>query len=281
MIRPPSKEVRGKARQASKSRLVVVSAVVAVCVATVCVYMMISPSNDRVDVVPTPARQQQKTINNAKPQKIPWTNATTEKNKTPSIPMPKTYRDAEGILRYEGGLRVADHNAQRMIAGDISGSFRQSIFSNSAERVIERIFSIQPGETFLGIAQYDEDFVAEYIESLKTPIIVNKDDPPDVAQVKRAMIDVKLEIADRMRAGETLPEILNKAKRELQRLAACRENIDSMLDEILEDGKMSEEDVKDYVAAANVLLEKDGLRPLSEEDAFIKWNIMLEKENGK
>ena len=37
----------------------------------------------------------------------------------------------------------------------------------------------------------------------------------------------------------------------------------------------SEEDVKDYVAAANVLLEKDGLRPLSEEDAFIKWNIII------
>jgi hypothetical protein len=126
----------------------------------------------------------------------------------------------------------------------------------------------------IGMRRYDSRFEADYIRSLSTPIIVKDDDPPDVATMKRAMIDAKIEISDRMRQGEKLSDILEETRSELMRLSRVKRNIERLVREETQNSNITEGEVADYIAAANKLLEKEGIAPINGS-SIIRSNILL------
>ena len=78
------------------------------------------------------------------------------------------------------------------------------------------------------------------------------------------MNEVKIEINDRMRAGESLAHILDETRSELRRLAEIKRMVKS---DILESAKgtvSTEEDAEDLIKAANILLENKGIAPLKD-----------------
>lgn len=195
---------------------------------------------------------------------------------TPTTNQLETYRDERGILRYKGGLRVVDQNKKTSTPVRAQNQYRSktSIFKNRAEHEIARLLTMRPGQSMIGMRRYDSRFEADYIKSLSTPIIVKDDDPPDVAAMKRAMIDAKIEISDRMRQGEKLSDILEETRSELMRLSKVKRDIERLVREETQNPNVSEGEVADYIAAANKLLEKEGIAPINGS-SIIRNNILL------
>lgn len=193
-----------------------------------------------------------------------------------------TYRDEKGVLRYKnGGARAfdPDANTKKINYGvDAEGNpiFKRSIFKNVAENEIARLITLRPGDSMIGTRRYDERFENEFKKSLETPIVVSKDDSPEDAELKKAMIAVKIEICDRLAEGEKLRDILNETKNELQRLARIKRNIRQ---EVLKQttGDMNEADVQTYIDAANILLEKEGIAPI-KGDPILRRNLILQSK---
>ena len=131
----------------------------------------------------------------------------------------------------------------------------------------------------IGTRRYDSRFEADYAKSLSTPIIVKDDDPPDVAAMKRAMIDAKIEISDRMRQGEKLSDILEETRSELMRLSRVKRDIEKLVRDETRNQNVTEAEVADYITAANKLLEKEGIAPINGS-SIIRSNILLKMKGS-
>lgn len=205
-----------------------------------------------------------------------------EAEKREKIP---TYRDERGILRYKGGQRAYDPERPKKVVKmneDADGNklYKTSVFTrNRAEHEIERLITAEPGATMIGMRRYDAQFEAQFKQSLEMPILVEKDDDERTVAIKKAMIEVKTEICDRMRAGEKLADILDDARSELQRLAQYKRYTEKLVRETTEDVTLTDQDVDDVVSAANKMLEEKGIAPI-KGTAVLRRNIMLRKKAG-
>ena len=131
-----------------------------------------------------------------------------------------------------------------------------------------------------GVRRYDERFEADYLRSLETPIVITKDDDEETAAAKKAMNEVKIEINDRMRAGESLAQILDETRSELRRLAEIKRMVKA---DILESAKgtvSTEEDAEDLIKAANIILENKGITPL-KDTTMLRKSLMLRSKGTK
>ena len=193
----------------------------------------------------------------------------------------ETYRDERGILRYKGGLRVVHRDKKKAEPVRPANQYKSktSIFKNRAEHEIARLLTMRPGQSMIGTRRYDSRFEADYAKSLFTPIIVKDDDPPDVAAMKRAMIDAKIEISDRMRQGEKLSDILEETRLELMRLSRVKRDIEKLVRDETRNQNITEAEVADYITAANKLLEKEGIAPINGS-SIIRSNILLKMKGS-
>ena len=139
-----------------------------------------------------------------------------------------------------------------------------AIFSTPIENRIALLMTLHPGKTLVGSPFYmkDEDVTKQFLKSCETPIIVSEDDTPYQQQLKKDMIQMKIELRQRMADGEDLATILKDAWKENQRLAQVKSAIENDLRAAIRDNAKSDSDVDTFVAAANELLEKKGIAPL-------------------
>ena len=211
----------------------------------------------------------------------------------PVDPVPKrtpaendTYRDTQGILRYKGSnIRAVDptrptRRINLNVGADGKPLYKPSPFKNRAEKEIYRLIFSEPGQMLFGVRRYDEHFEADYLRSLETPIVITEDDDEKTAAAKKAMNEVKIEINDRMRAGESLAQILDETRSALRRLAEIKRTVKA---DILESAKgtvSTEEDAEDLIKAANMLLESKGIAPL-KDTTMLRKSLMLRSKGTK
>lgn len=173
-----------------------------------------------------------------------------------------TYRDARGILRYEGGARVP---GQRPTAKPIDlNAHRPKIFKHSAEEHISWMLEMKIGEPIIGDMHYGEQFVKSFKESLKEPIKILDTDDDATRDLKLAVMETKEELRRRMQNGEDVAAIMNESMDEYRRLGRYKHDLQVQLLEIQNDtGTYSDQDVQDFTEAANEMLKKEGLPPLT------------------
>ena len=138
----------------------------------------------------------------------------------------------------------------------------EQIFPNSADRDIAGLIVIEPGTDLIGSDEFDERFVKSFLKSIESPIIIGKDDSEEEKALKRAVIETKIELKARYDAGEDIAKILTDTRRELRELGAYREDLKNHLDELRRDGNLTVDEMKDYVEAANVMLEERGAKKI-------------------
>ena len=191
----------------------------------------------------------------------------------------KLYRDEAGVLRYKNGnARAYDPTRPKTVVKlNTDPAIKKSIFTNRAENEIERFLTVRPGQTLFGTRRYDKHFENEFKKSLETPILISEDDSPYVKEVKQAMIDAKIEICDRMRNGETLAAILEETRSELARLAQYKRDLQHEVMKATEDPEFSEQDLEDYISAANKMLESKGIAPI-KGGAILRRGIILRQK---
>ena len=191
---------------------------------------------------------------------------------------PKTYRDERGVLRYEGGMRAPDpsrprHSAKRLGPDPLN----DPVFKTQPENEIAMLLTATPGDTILTLRRYDDAFEAEFMKSLEHDVEVTEDDTPARAELKRAMAETKRELAERMKNGEKLSDILRETRSELRRLSDYRRNLEKMVSEAARNPELAEQEVSDYLTAANKMLTENGMKPI--KSGIVRKNLLMRLKN--
>ena len=156
----------------------------------------------------------------------------------------------------------------------------RKIFDNRADQDIAILLNTDPGTTFIGGFKFSKNFEKEFLKSIECPIIVSHDDPPDVANLKRAVTETKIELKARYDNGENIAEILNDSLTELKKLSAYRDDLLRLTREQIRQNKPSAEETKTIYEAANKMLADRGIRPL-RMPVFLKNNLKLKVKKEK
>ena len=148
------------------------------------------------------------------------------------------------------------------------------LFDHQADRDIAELLTTPLGTTYLGDWQYNH-FEKGFLESLKTPIIVTKEDDEWAAEVKRSVNNTKIELKARYDAGEDLAKIMTDTRRELQKLGVYKMELQSTMRESIREAKGDKEQIRLVYEAANKMLAERGIEPLTMP-RFLTSNLKLE-----
>lgn len=130
-------------------------------------------------------------------------------------------------------------------------------WKHACECEIAQVIFTKPGDPFL-YTPLSRNFKEQFLKSLQTPIIVTKNDSPELAQQKREMIEVKKFLKDKLDDGEDIAKILDDERKHVAELNGFRDGLVQELRQ-LEKTATSEAEIDDFVKAANIMLKEKGI----------------------
>lgn len=108
----------------------------------------------------------------------------------------------------------------------------------------------------------------EFLESLKTPIIINDDDPENVKALKEKMIVARQEVKEAIDSGMSFGQVLNEYRDNFNENLKIQGQIREELDKIIESGDLAE--ARKYRTVMNLALQQMGIgevdTPITEEE---------------
>ena len=158
------------------------------------------------------------------------------------------------------------HRVKGVITNSVSATQfkgRYEIFDYHCENEIACLLTMRPGEGLVGTPRYNGRFKKEFLESLKTPIVVSAEDSPEDQELKRNVIQAKIELKEALDRGEDIEQIMLDTRKEYQDLARYKMELQELINEYKKDEGVTDEDVEDFVQAANKKLEEKGIAPLN------------------
>lgn len=157
---------------------------------------------------------------------------------------------------------------------------RYAIFEERVNNEIASVVALEPGTMIITRREYGPDFVKRFLKSLKTPIVVGKDDSDYDKSVKRAVTAAKIELKAAYDRGEDITKIMDDARDELMRLGRYKEDLRKMA--VKEARKLTKpEDVQDIVDAVNGMLHEKGIAPIEANSiSRIALEMQSATENG-
>lgn len=158
------------------------------------------------------------------------------------------------------------HRVKGVITNSVSATqFKGAyeIFDHHCENEIACLLTIRPGEGLVGTPRYNGRFKKEFLESLKTPIVVSADDSPEEQELKRNVIQAKIELKDALDRGEDIEQIMLDTRKEYQDLARYKMELQGLINDYKKEEGVTDDDVEDFVQAANKKLEEKGIAPLN------------------
>ena len=164
------------------------------------------------------------------------------------------------------------HRSRGIVTGQVARvSLASKLFEHSSDLAVASLLTIEPGEGLLGdSSDYYEDFKSEFLESLKTPIIVTKDDSEEVKLLKESVIEARKELKDRLDAGEDLTQFMRESREQMRELGLYRDEIERQVHDIIaQKDELSDQDIEDLQGAANKMLEDRGVKPIQLEATSI------------
>ena len=176
---------------------------------------------------------------------------------------PETYVDARGVLRYKNGNARVPNPDDFKNPIRIERSTGLPHFNHPVEDEIATLISVTPGETLVGEISY-RGFNSDFVNALLDKIEFSDDDSDYDREIKQGVIEVKKDLAERIKNGEDLVQILKDARSELMRSAEYKNQIGDFVREQLLDPTVSDDEFKDAISAANKLLESKGIAPIKE-----------------
>ena len=186
-------------------------------------------------------------------------------------------RRANGRLYTKEGRRILEKLPARTIRAD---GGRKQVFNHQAEREIARLLSIEPGKFFVGNSNYGPRFQQSFAEAVASPTPILDDDDAETAALKREVNEVKADLAQRLKDGEDIVQIMKDAETELRTLATFRNDMMKELTALRFDESVTAQDYKSFVEAANRMLKERGLKGLSSP-AFAEAQLKYIREVHK
>lgn len=161
-----------------------------------------------------------------------------------------------GKLHRRRGIRTVE-------PGGVDRSHPAAIFDHSTDNEFAVILTLRPGETLIGgPMRHGRDYRQSFLESLKTPIVVNDDDTEEVQALKRAVIETRLQMKEALDRGEDIGKIVEEAYVEAQKLSLYKDTLREQINEAVRNEDMTDEELDALVSAANMMLENKGIAPM-------------------
>ena len=249
---------RSKPRKPSKGVWLVATAVVVVAAAVVAIALL-----QRGKVTPSAVVE--------KPAK-------TKEAITPSMPAPKPQQPVEvkvdpnarptkvgevvnGYVMLPSG-RI--HKPTGVVTNRVAdyGKSKYSIFENRSDNEIASILMTDPGNAVVGTKRYDKWFEKQFLKSIETPITVSPDDEPWQADLKKLVIQARLELKEAHDKGEDIAAIMSESRQQLQDLSKYKQSIKQIYVQNIKECA-TEQEVADLQKAVNVMLEEKGCAPMN------------------
>lgn len=136
-------------------------------------------------------------------------------------------------------------------------------FTHGADVELGNLLTVEPGDDLLGeSAGMYRGFGEELDAALAEPIVDGADDTPEQREMKKAVRELRGELAARRARGEDVEKIMEDAREQLRELALYRRELEEEVARLTADG-MAQEDYEALVAAANRMLAERGVKPLA------------------
>lgn len=138
---------------------------------------------------------------------------------------------------------------------------------HTSERDIATLLSVEPGTFMLNPQEYGAQFDEDFISAMVDAIEIEPDDSDEVKEEKRQIEAMKKEIAALVRqTGKKPSELMTEHSRLMYDLGRFEQQLAEDLRAAESNPDLTDADVKDYFAAANVLRKKKGLdeRPIPD-----------------
>lgn len=148
--------------------------------------------------------------------------------------------------------------------------YKKPIFHHKSENLISAVLNTRPGTRIIDVP-LGSDFEQDFVNSLVDKIKIEEGDDEETIRQKQEMVDVKAELAARVKEGENLREIIENARKDLNKLADYRENLEHMYAAEREKVE-SEEELEALRMACNKLLEERGIPPIKAHKRG-KWAV--------
>lgn len=252
---------KNTAKAPSAKRGVIAGAVIIVALGALCLYLF---TNGEADSRPL-QKKERGLIKEVTPAAAPTNKAVQTESTLPpygfwAVDASKTNGFTPAMIRkwtlYNRPRRKAKPRVPRME--------KYEIFSHPSENQIAGLIMHEPGVTLIGRPVFNQAFEKDFMKSCEEPIIVGADDDDYTRNLKQTMIDTKIELRQRMSEGESLNKILYDAHEELQRLGQVKRAIETEMRTLIKEGAQTENDIDDFVDAANKMLEEKGIAPMKK-----------------
>lgn len=135
-----------------------------------------------------------------------------------------------------------------------------SIWETSVDGLISSVLQVKEGQELPPMPMMGKEMDSQFLESLKTPIVVRPEDADDVKAIKQIVNSAREEIKARMDAGEHFSDILTDHRNLHNENGRIRSAALKELREIQRTG--TQDDVDNFVNAMNQQLERIGISPL-------------------
>ena len=204
--------------------------------------------------------------------------AKTKEAITPSMPAPKPQQPVEvkvdpnarptkvgevvnGYVMLPSG-RI--HKPTGVVTNRVAdyGKSKYSIFENRSDNEIAGILMANPGEAVVGTKRYDKWFEKQFLKSIETPIEVSPDDEPWQADLKKLVMQARLELKEAHDKGEDIATIMSESRQQLQDLAKYKLSVKQIYAQNVKECA-TEQEVADLQKAVNVMLEEKGCAPMN------------------
>ena len=197
------------------------------------------------------------------PKPEPVQMVTNRHGKVVQKKKPETYVDAAGVERYvKGNGRVPLKNPEKYLVKSVVHPNAYPDFKHDSENEIANLLTIESGGMIFGDREYDKRFEQDFLQALMEPVEITEEDSEEDRRIKENVEAAKHEIAERIKQGENLGDILTAERDEIRRLAQYTQQMEEIFHEQISTGEIqTEQDLDDFCKAVNTMLESKGIEP--------------------
>ena len=158
---------------------------------------------------------------------------------------------------------------------------RYAYSKNRAENELAILSCLPVGTPVIGSRDYDETFMADLQQALIEKTEILPDDPEDVKYYKESVIATKKQLREMLKNGEDIQQVLTDTRKQLQDLGVYKMQLEREIGKIQREAEkeggreLTDDEVKDFVKAANKMLESKGIEPFEFND--LTMSIMHRK----
>lgn len=262
---------------------------VAVVVAAIVAWQLLAPGEQVATPKPSGGPKAAKTLPESAPVQRTESAQPAETNVVEAAPVAavdpnarptKVGEELNGYIKLPSGRL---HKVRGVVTNSVSQTTRgwYSVFEHTSENEIACYLAIKPGTPLLGQMKYNGRFKADFLKSLERPILINPDDSEEVKELKRNVIEAKVNLKDALDRGEDIEQIMLDTRKELQDLGRYKMDIQRHVQELHREGKLSVDDLEDVVEAANKMLAEKGIAPMKFGPLVRQKMLMMREQSSK